>query len=415
MIHFRNTGILPILAATTMGISAKEGDSPIGQFGTGLKYVIAGVLRHEGQITIHAGLDTFTFGYKIEPIRGQDFRVVTMSRNGEPAYPLGFTTNLGKHWEPWMYVRELWSNCRDEDGTHGYEKGEPIEDGTLIQVKCAAIEGAYDKLDEYILSTKPIHVGEGVEIHPGSSRFMFYRGIRVFEQVAECAYTYNLTGGVALTEDRTIASPWVTKDRYVTMLANLEDEDILRELLARKDGTGEDNLMQVIPPFWEGSFIFRTVVEEIWREAPYRLHRFVQQWADKKFGEEISGAHRPPTLVEQQKIEQALTACRDIGFDVQFPRISKKADEELLGYAKKKQIYITERCLRDGIGTIVATLIEEHLHAVDNLDDNTRRMQDRLLRTIVNLYEERVIKRPLGGGMTATEVAAKAAFDDIPL
>ena len=45
MITFHSPTILPIEAATTMGVSVKESDNAIGKFGTGLKYAIAGVLR----------------------------------------------------------------------------------------------------------------------------------------------------------------------------------------------------------------------------------------------------------------------------------------------------------------------------------------------------------------------------------
>ena len=52
MITFHSPTILPIEAATTMGVSVKESDNAIGKFGTGLKYAIAGVLRLGGTIAM---------------------------------------------------------------------------------------------------------------------------------------------------------------------------------------------------------------------------------------------------------------------------------------------------------------------------------------------------------------------------
>src|SRR5690606_35207652 len=100
MIYFSNPGLLPIRAATTMGVSAKEGDTPIGMFGTGLKYVIAGVLRLGGKIEIQVGPRTHRFSTIEEIIRDKVFHIVCMDD-----VPLGFTTEYGKTWSAWMYVR----------------------------------------------------------------------------------------------------------------------------------------------------------------------------------------------------------------------------------------------------------------------------------------------------------------------
>jgi len=45
MIVFGNDGGLDLQAAMTFGVSAKETNNPFGQFGTGLKYAVAILLR----------------------------------------------------------------------------------------------------------------------------------------------------------------------------------------------------------------------------------------------------------------------------------------------------------------------------------------------------------------------------------
>jgi hypothetical protein len=62
-----NAGLIPMEAVTTMGVSAKEGENPIGFFGTGLKYAIASLLRTSHKITIWRGLDRYDFA--TEPAR----------------------------------------------------------------------------------------------------------------------------------------------------------------------------------------------------------------------------------------------------------------------------------------------------------------------------------------------------------
>ena len=56
MVVFENTGEIDILSISSFGVSVKEGDSPIGFFGTGLKYAIAVLLRHNQKITAYCGL-----------------------------------------------------------------------------------------------------------------------------------------------------------------------------------------------------------------------------------------------------------------------------------------------------------------------------------------------------------------------
>jgi len=70
---------------------AKEGDNPIGFFGTGLKYALAILLRTGHKVAILSGTSKHRFALKDVKIRGQDFQVVTMDR-----HELGFTTQVGK-------------------------------------------------------------------------------------------------------------------------------------------------------------------------------------------------------------------------------------------------------------------------------------------------------------------------------
>jgi len=112
MLLFENKGLIPEATITTMGVNAKIGDNPIGQFGTGLKYAIAIVLRLGGMITIYRGQKKLEFSLKTEIIRDKKFQIVCM--NGRK---LGFTDQLGLHWEAWMAYRELASNVKDEGGT----------------------------------------------------------------------------------------------------------------------------------------------------------------------------------------------------------------------------------------------------------------------------------------------------------
>jgi hypothetical protein len=49
---FQNLGLIDLRAVQIMGLNAKESKNPIGQFGTGLKYAIAVLLRNNCSVSI---------------------------------------------------------------------------------------------------------------------------------------------------------------------------------------------------------------------------------------------------------------------------------------------------------------------------------------------------------------------------
>jgi hypothetical protein len=108
---FSNPGTLDINLVKLLGVSVKESENPIGFFGTGLKYAIATTLRLGGSLTILTDGQRYEVSGRKVLLRDKEFTQVML--NDEP---LGFTTELGKQWEAWMVVRELYSNALDESG-----------------------------------------------------------------------------------------------------------------------------------------------------------------------------------------------------------------------------------------------------------------------------------------------------------
>ena len=116
---FSNPGKLEMNMVKLLGVSVKESNDPIGFFGTGLKYAMATALRLGGEMTIYSDGERFdVLGRKVE-LRGKEFTQVLLNDEA-----LGFTTELGKQWEAWMVVRELYSNALDEQGSTTIQSGE---------------------------------------------------------------------------------------------------------------------------------------------------------------------------------------------------------------------------------------------------------------------------------------------------
>lgn len=209
MIVFENDGLIDLRCITTFGVTVKVGSSPIGYFGTGLKYAIAVLLREDQQVTLYRGDKQYKFTIRDEEIRGEEFPVVYMNDEAMP-----FTTNLGKNWELWMAYRELYANALDEPLHRIYRRtNDVIPKGSLEGKTAFVVQGdefdvVHDTHDEIFLTTHPVHILEGVEIHDGThgDEWLYYRGIRVQKFPRPGLHTYNITAELRLTEDRTLPS-----------------------------------------------------------------------------------------------------------------------------------------------------------------------------------------------------------------
>ena len=153
MIVFRNQGLIDLTAVRTLGVSVKE-EGAIGYFGTGLKFAIATILRNGGQVIIWRGEDRHEFGVSPADVRGKSFDIVTLD-----GAEIGFTTKLGRDWEPWMAFRELACNALDEGGEYfASEKdvGPGCGEETIIEVTGGGIDDAYATRHDIILEDEPL-------------------------------------------------------------------------------------------------------------------------------------------------------------------------------------------------------------------------------------------------------------------
>ena len=97
VVPFSNPGEIDPRMWATFGVSVKESAGAIGQFGTGLKYAIAVLMREGRSLEIVSKGNRYVFGVKQTDIRGKDFMQITCNSEMLP-----FTTHLGAKWELWQ-------------------------------------------------------------------------------------------------------------------------------------------------------------------------------------------------------------------------------------------------------------------------------------------------------------------------
>lgn len=375
MIVFRNRGLIELTAVRTLGVSVKE-EGAIGYFGTGLKFAIATILRGGGSISIFRGKQEYRFSSVEQVVREKPFQLVTM--NGQE---LGFTTSLGRDWKPWMAFRELACNAIDEGGTFysdRYGAGEIGDDETVIVVHSEEIEDAYHARGEILLETPPAYANDYIEIRPGSSRFLYYRNVRVGSLAYPSAHTYNVLRKIDLTEDRTIKYDWEVDALVATGLARCEDERLIATALSCGERHYEHNLSfreqhKPSQSFLKVAAGLRGRLDNIAKANPSAMI-LARLMSLSDLGPSESVVLHP---VERDRFDRARAFLASAGYDLsQYPvTIVEDLGEGIYGLAKEDRIFIAKAAFQKGTKEVASTLLEEFVHLKTGYSDMTRQLQ----------------------------------------
>lgn len=385
-IVFRNKGSIDPRSITTFGVSSKGSDTAIGYFGTGLKYAIAILLREGCTIDIFTGGQHLQFGTSEQRVRVDDFTFVTM--NGDP---LSFTTELGKNWETWQAIRELWCNCLDEQGeafSSEYFDDAPTEDETVILVSGRAAVEAWSMRDTIMLGGKPILQTEHVDVYQGQSKHIYYKGVRVHDLSRPSMFAYNIKSSIELTEDRTMKHGSLGGWYVAKGVATLSDRAFLDRTLTASDDWFEHYL-----DFGSvaASDDFSGIVQQMARMQTPGLNHSATNCA--RFDTNVLLDDLPRmaiTPVDNLRLKKAITFAKSIGFAVdEYEIVSiEHLGEGVLGRAANGKIYLSKIVFMQGTKMVAGTLIEEFIHLRHSLHDETRSMQNFLFDSLVSLGEQ---------------------------
>jgi hypothetical protein len=233
---FRTPGHIDKRSFTVVGLHAKPNSTnPLGQFGSGLKYAIAILLRLGHEVTIFIGHEQYVFYTKQGKFRGAEYQQIRMKRrrglfSSWTYEDLPFTTDLGKGWELWQAFRELETNTRDEGGTTGLEhwdeKVHPTADETCIVVYGQKFVDEYhDMWRNFLPEGKVVREDAAIQIIEKPSKHIYYRGMRVMDLEETSAFTYNFLKHIELTEDRTVKYPYEIEAALAEYFMTTDNED----------------------------------------------------------------------------------------------------------------------------------------------------------------------------------------------
>lgn len=411
---FHNPGEIDIRGACIAGLSAKESKSPIGYFGTGLKYSIACILRWGGSVTIYSGETEYVFTTGSIQFRGSEFSVVYM--NGEP---LGFTTEYGKNWMPWQVFRELYANARDENGAvHLNTHPSMIGPGyTHIFVTCEELVPCFYDRDKIILPKDKIydHASTEVLFSETPAEGLYYRGVRVLDQ--PCNFTWNFQGELPLTEDRTlhnVYAPTHIFDQFIVQ--DLHDIEIIMTLFkirfkelpstitrrvvreGKQIETEQRSCEAMLMDWFTIPSYVASFHSDAYKQACCRLfQRDPTKYAQlRNYVKEIDSSliaetQHQMTPREQLMFDKSKELVVLFGMAAEIDACSIYVQElggTTLGLYEHGNIYLSPKLFDQGTKQLVATLYEECYHHRTANKDCTYNMQNDLFNIIISLNEE---------------------------
>lgn len=419
-IRIVNQGLLEVEALTLMGASTKVGDSSkIGQFGSGNKYAIAYFLRNNYDFMIFSGMDQIEMTTERTTFRGHDFDVIKI--NGEKT---SITTEMGKDWEAWQALREIYCNAMDEGEEQISVVTHPVpkEGKTVFYIEMKIeLEDIIVNFDNYFSSDKEVlyECGIGQILKKtGDTTNIYRRGVKCTNLRNNSIYDYNLYD-IDINEDRLAEYYWQVEEHVWRLIFKAESKEVierifnhLNEGMFEHDISSSSALHGDIP-----SPMFKETVGEMklcskemagnmkqseyskFTLVPEKIFSNIKQFLEDDNMPEFYKVTRDggyvdmkPTPTQEDKLRKALNFLGKAGFIIPYEvKIGKFHKKDMLGYAdlENEVIIISETNMEAGVTEIVNTIIEEFIHIKYGVFDETRGFQTAVIGEFISYMKSK--------------------------
>lgn len=409
-----NLGEVQPEALTLLGATNKRGDSSkIGYFGSGFKYSISYLLRNKVEFKIFSGENEI----KISTIE-KDFRGIKVNVIVIDGKETSLTTDFAADWKKWYVIREIYSNAIDEGeakiSNAKTTKGQKGKTSIYIKLN-DNVKKISENLNLYFSGgRKPIYEHKGFKVFRKlkDDSIIYRKGIKV--ATMKGLYDYDIDS-IEINESRTPIYSFTVSERFWEQ-ANLIKENgahIVRNIITRmNDGhLLEGSLTNGVTAYygepnntWETQLINKTLIDStdvIFARTKdlIKLQLLPTKFLDKIRGEfpelkyfkiEGNGDEKfkfkeKPTTTEGILITEALHKLKQLEIDIKTPvKVGTFKNPNIMGSVNGDYIIISERCLNNGLQYVMETIIEEEVHKISGAQDETRQMQDELIRMLVN-------------------------------
>jgi len=182
-LKIQNKGELDIRLIALMGGTTKSKDEfKIGQWGSGLKYTLAYLIKNNIDFKIFVGDTPIDIATEKEVIRGEDFEIICIDGKRTSV-----TTHMGgEAWNAWTVIREIWCNALDEG--EAFKETTEILEGRqgyttfYIQVTQDIKDVILNWSQYFIHEHEPLCETSTHRVYPGGDKLRLYKqGVLIYE------------------------------------------------------------------------------------------------------------------------------------------------------------------------------------------------------------------------------------------
>lgn len=418
-IKIKNKGLIEPQALHLVGASTKRNDATkIGQFGSGNKYAMAYLLRNGYELKIFSGTTEILIDTKVESFREQEFNVIYI--NNERT---SITTEMGKDWEFWQALREIYCNAIDESG-HSMDfvqTIEPNENETHFYIDTKKdVTEFVSNFDNYFASNKKVlfECAEGRILEKtGTTANVYRKGIRCFTTNKNSMFDYDFND-ITIDENRLIKYFWQIDEKVWNLIYRCDNPEVIFSVLHNCSDTD----------FIEGcisdvSSINSSCASDIFKECINTLNMAPKGMAGMLKPDEVMNHVIIPTKVFQSirgvisddnvgdkfkvnkrggmfreiestdlykaTIKQALYFFEQVGFDIPYDiSVAIFDDKDVFGCVYEGKIILSDVGLEKGVNEVCNTILEEYIHIKYEQMDETRGFQTAMLTEFVSYMKK---------------------------
>jgi len=420
-IRIKNAGIIEPQALHLLGASTKRNDNTkIGQFGSGNKYAIAYLLRNGYSLNVFAGKQEVSIETKPEKFRDQEFNLVYI--NGEKT---SITTEMGKDWQFWQAIREIYCNAIDEGGcTMDFvQEFSPVENEThfYIDTKKDVLEFV-SNFDNYFATNKKVifecEFGRILE-KSGTSANIYRKGIRCHNTKKTSMYDYDFSE-MEIDENRLVRYYWQIEEKIWKLLFMCDNEEVIMNVLHNSSNhefieanigdissINSNNISDVFkncikksrlcPHGYAG--MLNPDEQQNHIIVPTKIFASVRGYiGDENVGDKFKVSrngvfYRETEMnpLQRATLDKVLYFFKEVNFEVNYDICAAIfEDKSVLGFAdlQSDKIVISDICFEKGANELVNTIIEEYIHLKYKAMDETRAFQTAIITEMVSYMKK---------------------------
>lgn len=403
-----------------MGASSKRNDhTKIGQFGSGNKYALAYFLRNGYEVKIFAGEKEITVGMKPETFRDITFNVIYV--NGEKT---SITSDMGKDWQFWQAIREVYCNAIDEGGysMDFVQDINPVAGETHFYIDAKKdVSEFVNNFDNYFATKKKIlfecEYGRILE-KSGTTANVYRKGVKCFISNKVSVFDYDFNE-IEIDENRLVKYFWEVEENIWRLIYQCDNREMIVSILtnasthnylegslsdyctlnaSKVSDTFKDCLksLNLAPAGYAGLLkpdeVHNHVIVPTKVFSSVRAHIPESNVGDKFKITKRGAMYREIEITDIYKatIDKAMDFFKESEFEIPYQiKVAIFDEKEINGAAIDGEIFLSDVCLERGVNDVVNCIIEEYIHIKYGCADETKHFQMSLITEFIGYMKRK--------------------------